>query len=49
MYLATDAKEGNNSLLPKFPIGLLQDDFVPMETEGLILVSHETGLFSELF
>jgi len=49
MYLATDAKEGNNSLFPKFPIGPLQDDFVPMETEGLTLVFHETGLYSELF
>jgi hypothetical protein len=49
MYLATDAEEGNNSLLPKFPIGPLQDNFVPMEIEGLILVFRETGLYSELF
>jgi hypothetical protein len=34
MYLATDAKEGNNPLLPKFPIGPLQNDFVPMELDG---------------
>jgi hypothetical protein len=34
MYLATERKEGNNSLLPKFPIGPLQYDFVRMEIDG---------------
>jgi hypothetical protein len=49
MYRATDAEEMNNSLFPKFPIGPLQDDFVPMEIEGLIFVFRDTGLFTELF